>query len=213
MSIPKLSEWQNAFEDKSSGKAAFQTMTNLVAGTEEITDGAGAPNGTGVTAEETPSGLRKVVVTFVDTPVVMVDEGGVVAFGSLKIYDLPEGAILFQGATADLALTLSAAGINADWDGDFALGTVAASNNATLTATEDDLLPSTATPQASGSATTATGLSTTSEVGTVFDGTSTAVDAYLNIIVDDADHDVTGTPTNIIVNGTITLYYANLGDF
>lgn len=169
--------------------------------------------GTGVTATETISGVRKVVLTLTNAVVTMADEAGVVAYGGLKVYDLPEGAILFLGATANLALTLSAAGINADWDGDFGLGTVTASNNATLASTEQDLIPTTATPQASASATTATGQSTATEVATVFDGTTTAKDVYLNILVDDADHDITTTPTNIIANGTITLLYANLGDY
>jgi len=213
LSIPVVREWINAFEDKASGQAAFDTMTALVAGTEPVTAGAGAAAGTGVTAAETAAGMRKVVITLVDAEVPLVDEAGVVAYGGLKIYDMPEGAINFQGATADLALTLDAAGVNADWDGDFGLGTVTATNDATLATTEQDLLPTTATPQATASATTATGQSTGTEVGSVFDGTTTAMDVFLNILVDDADHDVTGTPTNVVVNGTITLYYANLGDY
>ncbi|MCP4918279.1 MAG: hypothetical protein GY913_15325 [Proteobacteria bacterium] len=178
-----------------------------------VDEGTGTASGSGVTAEERISAVREVVLTLVDTPVVMADEAGVVAYGSLKVYDLPAGAIAFMGATADLALTLSAAGVNADWDGDFGIGTTAADNDATLATTEQDLLPTTATPQAAASATTATGQATATEVGTVFDGTSTAKDVYLNILVDDADHDVTTTPTNIVCNGTIRLLYANLGDY
>jgi hypothetical protein len=34
---------------------------------------------------------------------------------------------------------------------------------------------------------------------------------YLNILVDDADHDVTSTACNIIANGTITLVWENYG--
>ena len=93
------------------------------------------------------------------------------------------------------------------------LGTVTATSDATLATTEQNLIPTTATPQASASATTANAQSTATESGAIFDGTTTPVDVYLNLLVDDADHDVTGTATNIIVNGTITLYYANLGDY
>ena len=122
---------------------------------------------------------------------------------------MPAGNIVVLGAVSDLALTLSAAGVNADWDGDFGVGTVTASNNATLSSTEQNIIPTTATPQAVSSATTADGEST---AVAVIDGTATAADIYLNFLVDDADHDVTSTPTNIVVNGTLKLFWMNLGD-
>lgn len=157
--------------------------------------------------------VRTVTVKLAGAVITMADEAGVVAYGGLKILDLPDGAILFLGATADLAFTLSAAGINADWNGDFGVGSVTASNNASLASTEQDYIPTTATPQASGSATTAKGQSTATESGAIFDGTTTAADVFLNVLVDDADHNVTGTPTNVIANGTITFCYAELGDY
>ena len=173
----------------------------------------GDVNGSGVAVEELSDGItNKTTFTFTDFAAALTDEAGVVAYSGNKIYDCPAGVIQFIGAVADLDLTLSAAGVNADWDGDFAIGTVTASNNGTLASTEQNILPTTATPQASGSATTANGFSTASENINV-DGTSTAVDVYLNFLVDDADHDVTSTPTNIIVNGTITLFWRNLGDY
>lgn len=46
-----------------------------------------------------------------------------------------------------------------------------------------------------------------------FDGTTTAADVYLNFLVDDADHDVTSTPANLVVSGTVTLHWVNLGDY
>lgn len=176
-------------------------------------DGQGTVAGTGVSSTEYGIGaIRKTVFTFTNAQVTMVDEAGVVAYGGLKIYDMPAGAIMFHGCVSDLDLTLTAAGINADWDGDFGIGTVTASNNNSLATTEQNILPTTATPQASGSATTANGQSTATE-NAVVDGTSTAVDVYFNILVDDADHDITTTPTNIILNGTITLFWTNLGDY
>jgi len=176
-------------------------------------DGQGTVAGTGVSSREYGIGaIRKTVFTFTDAEVTMADEAGVVAYGGLKIYDMPAGAILFFGATADLDVTLTAAGINADWDGDFGIGTVTASNNATLATTEQNILPTTATPQASGSATTANGQSTATE-NAVIDGTSTAVDVYVNFLVDDADHDITSTPTNLVLNGTVTILWVNLGDY
>jgi hypothetical protein len=58
-------------------------------------------------------------------------------------------------------------------------------------------------------ATTAKGVST---AAATLDGTDTAVDLFLNFLVDDTDHDVTTTPANLIVSGTITLHWINLGD-
>lgn len=110
---------------------------------------------------------------------------------------------------ADLTVEKSSAGVNDDFDGDFAVGTVTASNNNTLASTEANVIPSTATPQATSGATTAKGVST----GVVtLDGTGTAVDLFLNFLVDDSDHDVGGTACDLIVNGTITVTWINLGD-
>lgn len=175
----------------------------------------GTPNGTGVSLrEESVLGgeVRQVILDFVNTPVVLADEAAVVAYGSLKVYDFPEGALLFLGAVADFNLTKSSAGVNDDWDGDFGVGSVAADNNATLSATEQDYIPTTPTPQAVSGATTADGVSTSTESSKVLDGTTTPLDVYLNILVDDADHDVTTTPCNIIVNGTLKITYIMLGD-
>jgi len=173
-----------------------------------------AESGTGVVLTSEVPGVKKVTLTLTNTPVVLVDNPGTVAYGGLLIATLPQGAMMFLGATADLALTLSAAGVNADWDGDFGLGTVTATNDAgPLAGTEQDLIPNTATPQAVGSATTATGQSTATEAPIIHDGTTTPIPVFLNFLVDDADHDVTSTPTNILCNGTITLLYADMGDY
>lgn len=171
-----------------------------------------AASGNGVVLTSETPGTQKLVLTLTDVEIPLVDEAGVVAYGGLKIADLPEGAITFLGATADLAMTKSSAGVNDTWDGDFGLGTTTAGNDATLATTEQDLIPTTATPQAVAGATTAKGQSTATEVGAVFDGTTTAIDVFLNFLVDDADHDVGGTPCNLIANGTITIVYAHLGD-
>lgn len=177
------------------------------------TVGLGAANGTGVSVVENGDGVvHKTVITLANHAVALADEAGVVAYGGSKIYDMPAGAIYFLGATADLDMTKSSAGVNADWDGDFGIGTVTASNNATLATTEQNIIPTTATPQASAGATTANGQSTSTE-NAVVDGTSTAVDVYLNFLVDDADHDVTTTACNLIANGTITIHWINLGDY
>jgi len=172
-------------------------------------DNIGAGAGTGVSVTNS-YGFQKSIIKFVNTPIVMADEAGVVAYGGLKIFDFPAGSLVIQGATADIAVTKSSAGIIATFDGDFALGTAAAANDATLTSTEANIIPSTATPQAVSGATTAKGRST---AALLLDGTTTAADLYINFLVDDADHDVTTTPANLILNGTVTVLWANMGDY
>lgn len=193
----------------------YPTDNEISTGAEiKNTAGAGTPNGTGVTASERGDGvMHKTVLTFSNVAIALTDEAGAIAYGGLKVYDFPAGAILWHGATADLAIVKSSAGVNDDFDGDFSLGTVTASNNNTLSSTEANLIPSTATPQASSGATTATGQTTTALSGVIFDGTATAIDAYLNLLVDDADHDVTNTAANLLVTGTVTLFWSNLGDY
>lgn len=153
--------------------------------------------------------LRTLELTFEDVELALADNAGTIAYGSMKIVDMPEGAVAILGAVANLALTKDAAGVNADWDGDFGLGSAAADNGATLATTEQNIIPTTATPQAVAGATTAKGVAT---AAVYLDGTTTPVDLYLNFLVDDADHDVGATPTNLILNGTVTVHYLYQGN-
>lgn len=172
--------------------------------------GAGATiAGSGASSSDT-SGFTKTVLTLKNRTIALADNAGVVAFGSSKIFDFPQGSIIIQGATANLAVTKSSTGVTATFNGDFAVGTAAADNTATLTTTEANIIPSTPTPAATAGATTAKGRST---AAVTLDGTTTAVDAYINFLVDDADHDVTTTPANLILNGTVTILWANMGDY
>ncbi len=191
------------FEEEVTVESALQTAS-----------GVGAVAGSGVTVEEFGDGANhKTRFTFTDAAIALTDEAGVVAYGGLKIYDFLAGFILMLGAVANLTITKSSAGVNADWDGDFGLGTATASNNNTLSSTEQNVIPTTATPQAVAGATTAQGASTNTEAAKVLDGHTTPIDLYLNFLVDDADHNVNGTPCNLIVNGTIEVSWINLGDY
>lgn len=178
----------------------------------ETTSGVGAASGTGVavTAERGGGVVHQTVLTLTAVAVALVDNAGTIAHGALKIYDLPEGAIVINAAVTDLDVTKSSAGVNADWDGDYSLGTTAAGVDADLTTTEVDILAKTSTPQAVAGVTTANGGAATNGY---LNGTTTAADVYLNVLVDDADHDVTGTPCNLIFAGTVTLTWVNAGDY
>jgi type II secretory pathway component GspD/PulD (secretin) len=166
--------------------------------------------GTGVSGNATSGGFTKQVLTFKNTPIVLADNAGVVAYGSLKILDFPQGSVIIEGATANLVVTKTSAGVNATWNGDFGVGTAAADNTNTLSSTEQNIIPTTPTPAAVAGVTSAKGRSTAS---VTLDGTTTAVDAYINFLVDDANQDVTTTPCNLILNGTVTILWANMGDY
>lgn len=148
------------------------------------------------------------VLTLSALALAMVDAAGVVAYSSKKLLDFPAGYILIESVVADLAITKSSTGVIAAFDGDFSLGTAAANGDATLTGTEVDILASTPTPQAVAGVTTAIGSKLTASN---LDGTVTPVDLYLNMLVDDSDHDVTTTPCNLLFTGTITVTWRNAG--
>jgi hypothetical protein len=186
--------------------------TFTAAGRLAMSAGAGAVAGTGAAAVEYGDAtVHQTVITFTNTPITLADEAGVIAYGGLKVYDLPEGAILMNGAVADINLTKSSAGVNDNWDGDISVGTATAANDADLTSTEADIVAKTATPQAAAGATTGDMVTATAQMA-IFDGTAAAKDVFVNVLVDDADHDVNGTACNIILNGTITITWVNLGD-
>lgn len=192
---------------------AVDTMANLENNTDLIpSDGAVA--GTNVTVQEKGnSALNKSIITFTSELFAITDQPSVVAYAGQKFYDFPEGIILIHGAVANLTIGKDAAGVDDDFDGDFSIGTVTAGNDATLTSTEANIIASTAMPQATTGSTTAKGHATGSEVPLILDGTTTAIDAYLNFLIDDADHDVSTTPTNLIVTGTVNLFWSLLGDY
>lgn len=171
-------------------------------------DGIGVVAGTGVTSALGDGWITQ-IFTFTNAVMTGIDNAGVGGRAAMKFCDMPEGLIVVAAAVANLTLLKSSAGINADFDGDFGIGSVVADSGATLATTEQNIIPTTATPQAVAGATTAKGVST---AVVVLDGTATAVDLYLNILIDDADQDMTGTPANLAVNGTITLTYLVAGD-
>lgn len=171
-------------------------------------------------ARETGHGSRRrTVLEFHDHLITGADEAGVVGKFVEKVYTLPQGRIWFEGASANLSLlrvnAAATGGVNANWDGDFGLGTDAASA-ATLDGTEQDLIVTGAITQAvAGAASVAAGstsVSTSSGAGRILDGVSSAVDVYLNILVDDADQDMTTGGASMKVNGEIVIHWTYLGD-
>lgn len=169
----------------------------------------GVENGATVSAVEYNEGfIHKTVLTLTATPVTITDDAGVAQYGgTVKIYDLPEGAISFLGCVVDGDLTLGVTGtIIATYDGDVALGTVTATTGATLTGTEADIMASVPLSTAIADVAATAGISATP---TIIDGTATAKDVFLNFVIDDDATHTSGTGT---FTGTVTMLWTNSGD-
>ena len=135
-----------------------------------------------------------------------------VGWATAVIGDFPEGNILLLGAVAYVQFDSAGgqAGIVDDWDGDFAVGTTPTAD-ATVTGTDADVIPLTATTQAVAEDAPRTRAASTASIGgTVFDNTDGALELNLNLIVDDADVSADGVA--LTATGEIYLSYVVLGD-
>lgn len=173
----------------------------------------GAKNGSTVTAVESGDGIwRRTRLTCAATPISISDDAGVAQYGGVKVYDFPEGLICVMGCVIDGALTGYASLIDT-FDGDVALGTVTATTGATLTSTEANILQSTPISQAVGEVATCdavTAATALTEAGSRWlDGTTTAIDMFLNFVIDDNAAHGAGTAT---FTGTIEFVWCKIGD-
>ncbi len=180
-------------------------VTELKATQEQLGLQAAAEKGTAGTnvAELTDmTGVQRTVLTLTDVSIAIA-EGSTAEYGSQKIFTFPAGPIKLLGVSINLTaaalVNFSGTGV-----GDFALGSAAAS---------DQVLAGTDLTWSTDSAamtvtTVASDLHDQGEIIALYDGTSTPGPVYLNLTMDNGES--TGT---IIVNGTITLIWANLGDY
>jgi hypothetical protein len=178
---------------------------------DKNTVGAGTvPAGvTTVTAAEYGDGVfHQTVLTLIDVPVTMRDtEQG----GGIQIYDFPLGSIQRLGAAGTIAVTTTSilantlnTGVTCNWG----IGSVTQSN-ATVVTTEQDFVNDTAftasaTIDVAGADATGVGVG----VLAALDGTSTAVDAFLNLAVASGT-DIDGDAT-VTVSGEIKIVWVNL---
>lgn len=179
----------------------------------ETTVGVGAKNGSAVVAAEYSQGvLHKTKLTCTALTIAMSDDAGVAQYGGVKVYDFPAGMLCILGAVIDGSFTGYASLIDT-FDGDVALGTVTATTGNTLTSTEANILQSTALTQAvdevanCDAQSIATAL--TESGARWLDGTATAIDMFLNFLVDDNAAHGTG---NASFTGTIEFIWMILGD-
>ncbi len=179
-------------------------------GTSEIADGSvagadlnngsdmAATNGTVSTVESaailkhTRISLTNVVLTATDGS----DEGESQELGG----PFPEGPITFLSVTADLICVTPTGATNVFV---MAVGTAAAADDATLTSTEANIVPSTSIDTTDGTVTTNACQAILASPVTI-DGTATPATLYLNMAIVDSDMDDAVTNT---VTGDIEAYY------
>lgn len=179
-----------------------------------VTASAGSTSAT-ETTETTlhTGGVRSVTLIMDALDIVFTDESGTVLYGGVKVYDFPEGMILFLGAVIDGSVTIAADTAAATYDGDVALGTVTATTGADLVSTEADLLISNALTTAAAQVANCDAQPSATQItesGALWsDGTATAKDMYLNFVADESAENATGTGS---FTGTIEFSYIVLGD-
>lgn len=146
--------------------------------------------------------LRQAVVTVTALPISCADNGASGTSGSVQLLDFPAGLVNILGCVPNLTYASEVA-----TDANFlsAIGSVAAAADASLTSTEANIVPSTATAIASSAATFAA-VNTTASI--LLDGTSTAADVYLNV----ASSTNPSAAYGITATGTITITYIVCGD-
>lgn len=121
-------------------------------------------------------------LTFEDLAVTITDTGGANgAYGSHKLADLPTGLAIILGARSSFDI-VAATGIGATAAVKHSVGTAAEATNDTLDSTQANIIASTSTTLAASEG-AASGVST---AVTVVNGTSSAVDLFLNFGVADA---------------------------
>lgn len=170
-----------------------------------------APATGSIRAEHRQTGaLCQTVLHLTDVPVSVTDAN---AYGSQKLYDLPEGRLLVLGAVASIqwAVTSTRASTINDSAGlAWAVGTAAASATS-LSSTMVDLIPSTSKTLSAAAAAYNTASTAALSASAQFDGTSTAKDVYLNAaFATGTDIDGNGT---MKASGTITITWVQLGDY
>lgn len=183
--------------------------------TEELI-GVGSASANTITAyEHGDVAARKTVLECNALVVTISDDAAVAQYGGVQAYDFPEGMLLIKGARVAGTLTAGTTGTIIDnWDGDVALGTATATTGATLTGTEADIMPSVAV---SAGASDKDGVVAAVSVATALtesgarwlDGTTTAINMFLNFVIDD---DATHTAGTATFNGTIELNWEMMGD-
>jgi hypothetical protein len=195
-----------------AGTAAV-TMTDM---SLDVVDGpaVGTPSVITCTAEEVGDGhLNKTVLRLTSVPVTVISVTTGAGVGGTELYGFPEGEINMLGCIADLSCVI-AADDQADFTdatpaGDIAVGTLAPANADGLgtDSTDDDFATAVALTMAAYSSSS----QLVSDPASIMDGSSTAKNLFVNLLIDAADID-DGTTSTVYVSGVVVVTWLNLGD-
>jgi len=191
------------------GRPTYDVDSDNVGAVLATREGDGVKNGSTVSvAEYGDSGVHKTVFTLTNTPIALADDAGVGQYGGVKLYDMPAGNHLFLGAVIDANLTLTETAWKDTAEGDVGLGTSLVTDGNALATTEQNIIPTTAIAAMTAQAGPINAGSTAPATIAAAGGADT--DIFLNVrIDDDAAHAAGGG----FINGTVTLVWANLGDY
>jgi len=179
-----------------------------VTGTISGTPAAGAVNGSVVSAVETYGIVNKTVLTLSDVPIAVTDlTGSTNSCGGTKIYDFPAGQIYVLGFMVENFTFKTNATIDNAHGGDFAFGTTVGAGP-DLTSTEIDMTDAKVSIDTITNVVDAVS-AFDSVAESYWDGTATAVDLYVNVLLDGDDIDATTTNN---VDATVKIHWINLGD-
>jgi len=185
--------------------------------TELTRPGSAALNS--VTAEEKFGVIHRTKLTLSNVPVAVTSVGGQAGVGGTKIFDFPAGKrVAFLGGYADLSIQASGPFVDPDYtdftdatpEGDIGIGTLAPANaNALGTdATDDNFMTAAGFTM---SAYNDPSVLLPSEASAHFNGVSTPVPMYVNVLVDAADID-DGVTSEVLVSGTVEFSWIELGN-
>jgi len=175
----------------------------------DSSSGAGTVVGTnGLALAEYGDGVsRQTIFTLTSLAMDVTDTGANGAHGTQQIYDFPAGHIKLIGSTCDLAVTCGTNGLTATATYDVGVGSTAVgTDNAELATTEQDII----TKIEGDLSSSAADLHGVNATDLALDGTSSAIDVYLNAAFEADDASANDTCT---FTGTVTLTWVNLGDY
>ncbi len=177
---------------------------------------AGSANGATVVAEEMGDGcIHTTLLTLTNTPLSVVSVTTGNGVGGFKLYTFPEGYIHVLGSYAEISLSIATAK-QADFtdgtpEGDIGIGSLLPANADALgtDATDDDIMTAAAFTMSSYAA---ANVKLKADAATlILNGSSTAEDVNLNILVDAADID-DGVTTEILASGVVVVRWLYAGD-
>ena len=178
--------------------AAAQTQMGVGSNADAVA--AVGTVGTSVTEVSERATVQRTILTLTDLAITCA-EGGTKEYGSSLLHTFPAGAIKVLGITLDVTITSSDySGVE---EGDLALGEIAATDRA-LTGDDVTWLAAAALTFGSGTVT----VTAQDDIVAIEDGTSSAKEIYLNLCMDQG-----GGTGDVVVNGTATVTWINLGDY